>query len=181
MTTTQPDTVMTNPGIERALNALVDDATTGMFSASTDWALAYLHTLITPHSGAHEVLNTLSQWIRTVRIEEKPLDDRGLTRSFANELLDVLTEYPIELAVIVNPAELAAFRAEHGLRTDWHEPCNQSISARVTPGEFDNASGAPSHLEQSVIYLSTKMRDVPEPIAAVNLANLCAWASGPRE
>lgn len=67
-----------------------------------------------------------------------------------------------------------------GVRSDWHEPDEQNVTARVSGTRFDNAGfwphpesySPPTTVEQYV----TIVRDGVE-VAHVNLATLCAWAS----
>jgi len=82
-----------------------------------------------------------------------------------------------------------------GFRQDWHEPDEQSITARVegTPLDFDNAGfwpdlnekrldGSPYNYELHVIFSERDIEDGKavrgRDIACVNLATLCAWATG---
>lgn len=90
---------------------------------------------------------------------------------------------------------LIEWAAEHGLRHDWHEPDEQDITARVegTPLDFDNAGfwpdegaksfdGQPAAVELHVIFSEKGNEDGRavrgRDIACVNLATLCAWATG---
>lgn len=84
---------------------------------------------------------------------------------------------------IESPQELAAFQAAAGLRTDWHEPDDQGVTARVIGEVFDNAGGpvAREHDggELYVVLRRTTLVDGAEVSTevAVNLADLCAWAT----
>jgi hypothetical protein len=81
---------------------------------------------------------------------------------------------------ITDRADLVKLAVTAGVRPDWHEPDEQGITARVEGKSFDNAgfwpdeSTPPEILEHHVI-LSQDGRDV----AAVNLADLFAWATDP--
>lgn len=83
-----------------------------------------------------------------------------------------------DLRRIDSREDLRAFARQHGLRTDWHEPDEQEVHARIDGTEFDNAGywprqqGRAAHVEMHVI-LSVAGHD----IAAVNLATLLAWAA----
>lgn len=90
-------------------------------------------------------------------------------------------------------ARLVGWARERGLRLNWHEPDEQDITARVegTPLDFDNAGFWPfgplsydgeRRAELHVIFseqfvengVAVRGRD----LACVNLATLCAWATG---
>lgn len=91
---------------------------------------------------------------------------------------------------IESPADLHRFHVEHRLRTDWHEPDEQGISATVVGSRLDNAFGAdgmrPAHPDPEVTA-STELRVVisldaagdgdGRPVAVINLATLLGWAS----
>lgn len=101
---------------------------------------------------------------------------------------------------ISSRAELAALARELEVRPDWHEPDEQGLTADVFGRSFDNAgswpldradsAGAPFGRTYSIEpERSTEMYVVlyqsppglgagtyPEPVAAVNLASLFAWA-----
>lgn len=66
---------------------------------------------------------------------------------------------------------LVEFAKKHELRTDWHEPDEQNVTARVCGTKFDNA-GLPD--EKHVILLVDG-----EPAYTINLATLCALAARP--
>ena len=92
---------------------------------------------------------------------------------------------------ITTRAELLELKRELGVRTDWHEPDEQEITATVTGHNFDNAGFWPSEeipsmpAETQEMYVTLHRSEnrqgiiVPvEAIAAVNLATLFAWATG---
>lgn len=95
------------------------------------------------------------------------------------------------MKVINTRAELAALAKELGLRPDWHEPDNQSVTAVFGGDSFDNAmppghsygGTAQPHAEMHITLYRTEWnnalgRDLPvEPLAVVNLATLFAWAA----
>jgi hypothetical protein len=66
-----------------------------------------------------------------------------------------------------------------GVRADWHEPDEQDVTAQVRGVTFDNAGFWPSpdspYAELHVVFYQDN-----QAVAAVNLATLCAWASGYR-
>lgn len=88
---------------------------------------------------------------------------------------------------IRNLRQLKELSAELGMG-DWHEPDERNITAVFDGSNFDNAGhwpgehGQPS-LEMCVLLYRSKevngrTETVGEPIAAVNLATLFAWATG---
>lgn len=94
---------------------------------------------------------------------------------------------------INNRQELRELAKELGVRPDWHEPDEQDLTAEFGGQSFDNAGFWPAddrigpdagHLEMHVVLWRTEGEDEhgnakkSEPIAAVNLATLLAWACG---
>jgi len=84
------------------------------------------------------------------------------------------------LQMINSREQLLKLKRDLGVRTDWHEPDEQDVTARVFGVDFDNAgfwgpSLAPysQYAEQHVVLYKEG-----EPVAAVNLATLFAWATG---
>lgn len=91
------------------------------------------------------------------------------------------------MEIITERDQFVEFARRHGLRMDWHEPDEQNMIARVEGVTFDNAGFWPSGgtwvrvttLELHVIFTVTDDDGKhPEDVAAVNLATLCAWATG---
>jgi hypothetical protein len=95
---------------------------------------------------------------------------------------------------ILERDELRRLARELGVRPDWHEPDEQNVGAKVYGTSFDNAgfwgyradqSPHPDVEELHVILWRTRYdemtdrREDVEPIAAINLATLLAWASEP--
>lgn len=84
---------------------------------------------------------------------------------------------------INSAADLEAFRAQHGLRTDWHEPDNNGIDAQVIGHTLDNAMGPTVEHgfgELNVVLLEEAQDGEGgtfDPIAVVNLATLLGWAT----
>jgi hypothetical protein len=97
---------------------------------------------------------------------------------------------------ITTRSEFVNFSRDMGVRPDWHEPDEQELTARVEgrPLDFDNAGFWPAsesyhagefdqHTELHVIF-SRKETDEQgaarrgPDLACVNLATLCAWATG---
>src|SRR5688500_16187121 len=79
-------------------------------------------------------------------------------------------------------AELVALKKELALRDEWHEPDDVEVTAEVHGAYFDKAGfwpdagrpcTAPEIVEQHVVRSA-----YGEPVAAINLATLFAWATG---
>lgn len=70
---------------------------------------------------------------------------------------------------------LVKFAVQRGMRTDWHEPDEQGVTARVTGKRFDNA-GVADELEVTLLDVTGGER---WPIHKINLATLCALAARP--
>jgi hypothetical protein len=70
--------------------------------------------------------------------------------------------------------ELIAFRNEHRMREDWHEPDEQGIDCFLRDGTFDNA-----HCDDGEAHVILYNSETTETVA-VNLALLLAWATGYR-
>lgn len=92
---------------------------------------------------------------------------------------------------IDTPAELAAFASQHGMRSDWHEPDEQGIHARIIGNHLDNAMSPRStpartasgedYTEYNVVLQSENGNGTRSDVAVVNLATLLSWAAGARE
>lgn len=89
---------------------------------------------------------------------------------------------PDRLRTIHTRDEFIALSRELGVSGDWHEPDEQEVDAITRGHSFDNAGFWPQDparqipteiLERHVIFIKDG-----KPVAAVNLATLCAWASG---
>jgi hypothetical protein len=96
------------------------------------------------------------------------------------------------MKIIRTRAELRELARELGVRPDWHEPDEQSLTARVHGTSFDNAmgigdwygagrDGVPQAELHVILYRVPSWSDFggtePEPLAVVNLATLFAWAA----
>lgn len=88
---------------------------------------------------------------------------------------------------ITTREELVELARELGVRDDWHEPDEQDLAAKVFGSRFDNSGDwaiwtETADQELHVIIYRTQQRagrNVPvEPVAAVNIATLLAWATG---
>lgn len=88
--------------------------------------------------------------------------------------------------------ELVELARELQVRPDWHEPDERDLTAGVFGLNFDNAGFWPTREEAGerivelhvILYRTTKYGPSGEPaerepVAAVNLATLLAWASEP--
>lgn len=94
---------------------------------------------------------------------------------------------------ITSCLQFIQFATRMGVRTDWHEPDEQGLTARVegTPFNFDNAmspgetygaylTGDEPRSELHVIFTAEQEDGSVKDVAVVNLASLCSWASGGR-
>ena len=74
--------------------------------------------------------------------------------------------------------ELVRVADELGVAVDWHEPDEQGVGARVFGTHLDNAGfwgEASTMFREREEYYMILYKD-GEPVAAVNLATLLAWA-----
>ena len=96
---------------------------------------------------------------------------------------------------INTPTELALFARQHGLLTDWHEPDEQDIDARIRGGHLDNAMGTTlddigennfageyqviltEHTHKYVYEDGVEKRVLGKDLAVINLATLLSWAA----
>jgi hypothetical protein len=80
---------------------------------------------------------------------------------------------------ITRQSELAALAAKLGVRPDWHEPDEQKLTAEVKGESFDNAGTWPESPDIPPVILETHviLSQDDQPVAAVNLADLFAWAA----
>lgn len=77
-------------------------------------------------------------------------------------------------------AELIALARVLGVRSNWHEPDEQSVEAHVLGSGFDNAGFWPLETgREAVTELYVALTWHYTTVAYVNLANLFAWASTP--
>jgi hypothetical protein len=86
------------------------------------------------------------------------------------------------MKIIHTRRELVALAAELGVRPDWHEPDEQLLTAEVKGDDFDNAGFWPEghhgrQIPQEILETHVILSQDGEPVAAVNLANLFAWAA----
>jgi hypothetical protein len=89
------------------------------------------------------------------------------------------------MELITSARELRKLADRLGVRSDWHEPDEQDLTARVEGENFDNAGawppsavrayGNPGWTGELCVIISQGGEDV----AAVNLASLLAMASYP--
>lgn len=81
---------------------------------------------------------------------------------------------------IITRKEFTQLASELGVRNDWHEPDEQKVTAQVYGDSFDNAGFWPmnARLQLSLVERYVVLYRDHEPVACVNLATLCAWASG---
>jgi len=81
---------------------------------------------------------------------------------------------------ITSKKEFLELKKSLGVRDDWHEPDEQGVTVNMIMGSkshccfqdgFDNAFC--NEREHHIIIMKNS-----KPVASVNLALLCAWASG---
>lgn len=84
------------------------------------------------------------------------------------------------MRIITTRSEFKALATELGVRPDWHEPDEQGVTAQVRGRSFDNAGFWPVRdgYLASIVEKHVIISKDGEAVAAVNLATLCAWASG---
>jgi hypothetical protein len=86
------------------------------------------------------------------------------------------------LEIITTRAQLIELAQRLGVRHDWHEPDEQGLTAKVEGRSFDNAGFWPrelsAHMPASSIEKHVILSKDGQPVAAVNLATLFAWACG---
>jgi len=99
---------------------------------------------------------------------------------------------------IIEKEQFEALALELGMRDDWHEPDEQEITVEVRGNNFDNAgfwpethaagqtkiaktftAGGQEEIFPQVIEMFVVIKQDKQPVAIVNLASLCAWASTP--
>ena len=81
----------------------------------------------------------------------------------------------VDLEVITTRKQLETFKSHCILRDDWHEPDEQGITGFVVGSDFDNAN-----LDGNIDYALVLCYS-GKPKAIVNVAMLCAWATGYKE
>lgn len=78
----------------------------------------------------------------------------------------------IDVEIIISKEGLKTFAKRNYLKEDWHEPDEEGITATVVGKYFDNADVDGSY-DYALLFFKEG-----RPMAIVNLALLCAWASG---
>ena len=119
---------------------------------------------------------------RTRRLTDQEMVDEGW------ELVQTVDPEPVAER-IRDPHDLTEFASNYGLREDWHEPDEKSISARIIGRHLDNAMGSTTRHEHADwggefnVVLTRKEYDdesnehVSQDLAVVNLATLLSWAA----
>jgi hypothetical protein len=84
---------------------------------------------------------------------------------------------------IISRARFIALAGELGVRRDWHEPDEQDVTVEVQGVSFDNAGTWPAFnggfaVPEHIVEMHVIIQQDGQDVAAVNLATLCAWASG---
>jgi len=90
------------------------------------------------------------------------------------------------MKLIKTQDELVELAERLGVRSDWHEPDEQAVTATAHGVSFDNAGfwGEPfrsSYDGKEFTELYVTLSQDGEEVAAVNLATLFAWATGYRD
>ena len=81
------------------------------------------------------------------------------------------------MKIITSKDQLKELASQLGVRDSWHEPDEQGVDVTVHGNSFDNAGFWPErawggHLEKHVV-----IKQDGQPVAAVNLASLFAYAT----
>lgn len=103
----------------------------------------------------------------------------GLTVEFP-ESQDLPRPYRAIVPQVTSLTALRAIADRLGVRPDWHEPDEQAVTAEVHGTNFDNAGHWADNWSAGKLYEEMHVilfRD-GEPVGAVNLAILFAWACG---
>lgn len=79
---------------------------------------------------------------------------------------------------ITKRSELIDLANKLGVRPEWHEPDEQSVTATVKGRRFDNAGFWPDASHPSILERHVILKQNGKPVGAVNLATLFAWATG---
>lgn len=81
---------------------------------------------------------------------------------------------------ITSRQELVELAGELRVRSDWHEPDEQGVTASVYGDTFDNAGFWPQNRGSAYVYDEKYVTIKKDGIAVadVNLATLFAWATG---
>lgn len=74
--------------------------------------------------------------------------------------------------------ELQKLSSMLGGMGDWHEPDQQEVTAEFAGHVFDNAGYWPEPSYSGIQEMHVIIKKEGEPVAAVNLATLFAWATG---
>ena len=86
---------------------------------------------------------------------------------------------------VITRSDFVALAEELGVRKDWHEPDEQGVTVQVRGMSFDNAGTWPhvkdGQVPREIVEMYLIIRQDGEDKATVNLATLCAWASGLEE
>lgn len=77
--------------------------------------------------------------------------------------------------------QLRRLARDLGVRSDWHEPDEQELTARVEGKSFDNAGFWPADdtriFDADILELHVILSVDNEDVAAINLATLLSWAA----
>ena len=96
---------------------------------------------------------------------------------WADPYTEVDVKMPDDPSIYISTAtDLAVLSDRLGVRPDWHEPDNQSITARVIGDHLDNAMGPADAANNFGEYNILLDRD-GTTVGVINIADLLAWAS----
>lgn len=103
----------------------------------------------------------------------------GLTVAFP-ESRDLPRPYHATVPQVMSLTALRAMADRLEVRPDWHEPDEQAVTAEVHGTNFDNAGHFADNWSTGKVYeeMHVILFKDGEPVCAVNLAILFAWACG---
>jgi len=82
------------------------------------------------------------------------------------------------LSIGANERALLHLVKTRRVRTDWHEPDEQGLTAMVGGKGFDNAlEPNPNRPAEDNLSIYIKDLDTGQTLCAMSLATLCAWAT----
>jgi hypothetical protein len=111
----------------------------------------------------------------------------GSYLAWVDQEAEAISFYRSEIDVHVDPTpvrvrsreQLLELKTQLGVRDDWHEPSEQSLTVKVDGHDFDNAGhwwGSSTGKEYEELHV--KLFQDGDLVAVVNLATLFAWATG---
>jgi hypothetical protein len=163
--------------LSRALENVESEARRDPGGMGVQLALGYLRARLPVNTPARMLLllvaDNIASYSAGTFSSPTGIDDFETVVGSINALRKTLADTPLpEVRRPRTPAELEEVARMIGVRSDWHEPDEQGVSAeviQVTDGSFDNAGCAT--LERMVIIYQDLV-----PVAEVALATVFAWA-----